>query len=162
MYRPYKYDPYEFARQLCPPVLRSAVMTSLLRALLAPVASAARAFFDFRQGVRRDVLTTANVIVLEERLNSTFFLTNREIYITAPDDFRITMHREAESIPLHMHKESEGVKQYWLNYGEAPHRPNIIVNVPHFLEEDLQTIRDIMERYKPAGKTCDYAIYEYE
>ena len=82
----YDLDIEKFGRQLLPPVLRSGVLTALVRVLLMPIRLVYDEFMALKASTDTVLSTTGTVIKLEKILNDTFFLRNREIYIETPNE----------------------------------------------------------------------------
>lgn len=172
----YDLDIEKLGRQLLPPVLRSGVLTALVRVLLMPIRLVYDEFMALKASTDTVLSTTGTVIKLEKILNDTFFLRNREIYIETPnEEERLSMYFERENqkaTVMHLKKEGTGV--VLKVHGESTVKVNFTVWVPTFLctSEDakadryggrnLRVIRNILNRYKPAGRTFGIELYDYE
>ena len=172
----YDLDIEKLGRQLLPPVLRSGVLTALVRVLLMPIRLVYDEFMALKASTDTVLSTTGTVIKLEKILNDTFFLRNREIYIETPDEEeRLSMYFErANQKATVMHLKKEGTCVVLKVRGESTVKVNFTVWVPTFLctSEDakadryggrnLRVIRNILNRYKPAGRTFGIELYDYE
>lgn len=169
----YRADFTELARQLLPPVLRSGVMMALLRVLMVPIRYVFGLFDAYRATVVRRLDITANVQYLEKVLNDEFFLNEREIYIESGDVARRTAlyfaHEGQE--PAYV----GGTAPLVLRHpDDVPAGDSFIIYVPSFLctslnadedkygGENLRTIINLLNFYKPAGRTYRIEIYDYE
>ena len=101
--------------------------------------------------------------VTESSLNR-FFLKNREIYITdIAGEESYLYHRREEQIPSYLYKRGEGVgKKHIRQRGEGNYSGNYVVNIPSFLSAYEGEIKNLIDYYKPAGRTYVLKIYEYE
>ena len=104
------------------------------------------------------------MIYIEKVLNDRFFLKNREIYITdIAGKESYLYHRREEQIPSYLHKRSEGAEiKYIQQRGEGNYSGNYMVNIPSFLSAYEGEIKNLIDYYKPAGRTYVLKIYEYE
>ena len=72
-------------------------------------------------------------------------------------------HRREEQIPSYLHKRSEGAEiKYIQQRGEGNYSGNYMVNIPSFLSAYEGEIKNLIDYYKPAGRTYVLKIYEYE
>lgn len=172
----YDLDIEKLGRQLLPPVLRSGVLAALVRVLLMPIRLVYDEFMSQKASTDTVLSTTGTVIKLEKVLNDTFFLRNREIYIQTPnEESRLSMYFEKEdqkATVMHLKKEGEGLTMK--RPGESTVKANFMVWIPTFLctsleaKEDryggqnLRKIKNILNRYKPAGRTFGIELYDYE
>ena len=92
------------------------------------------------------------------------FLKNREIYITdIAGEESYLYHRREEQIPSYLYKRGEGVgKKHIRQRGEGNYSGNYVVNIPSFLSAYEGEIKNLIDYYKPAGRTYVLKIYEYE
>ena len=172
----YDLDLEKLGRQLLPPVLRSGVLTALVRVLLVPVKRIYDEFMTLKESTDTVLCTTGTVIKLEKVLNDAFFLRNREIYIDTPDEEeRLSMYFEKENQKatfVFMKKEAKALTIK--KHGESTVKVNFTVWIPTFLctsldaKEDLyggqnlRRVKNILNRYKPAGRTFGIELYDYE
>lgn len=93
-----------------------------------------------------------------------FLLKNREIYITdIAGKESYLYHRREEQIPSYLYKRGEGVgKKHIQQRGEGNYSGNYMVNIPSFLSTYENEIKNLIDYYKPAGRTYVLKIYEYE
>lgn len=171
----FNFDPYKFAGQLCPPVLRSGFLMAVLRALSLPFRYIGDMINGYRQEVKDAVLTTSNVIVLEGALNDAFYLADRQIYITTKEDLgEVYFYRSNEDKITYIHTRDERNPLKLLMKESGSPGPSFTVNVPNFLatsliyDEDkflgknLAVIVKIIKQCKPVGKSYTINLYEYE
>lgn len=171
----YNYDPYKLAVQLFPPLLRSPYIFALSMAITMPLRRISQSLKLYRKEVANKVNTTANVIVLEGALNRAFYLDDRQIYITTRKNDRVMyLFRSSENRPVYVHTISEGGPLYLTGKGEPLPGADFDVYIPNFLatsliyDEDehngihLIRIVDILNRYKPVGKSYQLKLYNYE
>lgn len=172
----YDLDIEKLGRQLLPPVLRSGVLTALVRVLLMPIRLVYDEFMALKASTDTVLSTTGTVIKLEKILNDTFFLRNREIYIDTPnEEERLSMYFEKEGQKATLaYMKKEGTRLVLKVRGESTVKVNFTVCVPTFLctsldaKEDryggqsLRKIKNILNRYKPAGRTFGIELYDYE
>lgn len=171
----YRIDFTKFCRQMLPPILRSAFLLAIIRAMIVPFKYIYARLQDLKGNVDDGLNTTANVIYLQKALNDAFFLTADEIFIDTPnEENKRVMYFEAENqarLPLYF---SGGEALYLTNDGEYTAKYNFTVYVPTFLctsldkEEDrfkgvnLMRIINLLNKYKPAGRTYQIKLYDYE
>lgn len=170
----YKIDFIKFCRQMVPPILRSAFLLAIIRAMIVPLKYIYAQFHALKDDIDNSLNTTANVIYLQKALNDAFFLTE-EIYIDTPNEQdNRAMYFESEHkaiLPMHF---SDGKALYLKGNGESTAKYNFTVHVPTFLctslekEEDrfkgvhLLRIINILNKYKPAGRTYHIELYDHE
>ena len=171
----YKFDPYKFACQLCPPILRSKIMLSIVKALCTPLRYISDALNRYRAHVKETINTTSNVVVIEGVLNDAFHLTERQIYITTRLDLgEVHLFQSGEDKVTYLYTKDEKQPLMMLMKDGAPAGASFTVHVPNFLatsinyEEDdlmgvnMSVIRDVVTKHKPVGKSYTIEIYEYE
>lgn len=171
----FNFDPLRLARQLCPPILRSKVLMALLKAICAPLRFISEKIFSYRKDVKDGMSTTSNVVVLEGVLNETFYLQNKQIYITTNDSTgEVFFRTKQEDTPIGMHTLGESQSLILLTQFETIPGPDFTIHIPSFLATslvpdvdeyngvNLLKITDIINRYKPVGKTYALDIYTYE
>lgn len=169
----YRTDFMELARQLLPPVLRSKVMMALLKVLVAPLRYLYDLFTSYRTGVTERLDMTANVQYLEKVLNDAFFLKGNQIYIESGEELPRTVfyHENESQAPVYV----GGVSTLMVRQeDDVPVQDTFFIYVPSFLctsltaTEDkyngvnLRTILNLVNYYKPAGRTYRIEIYDYE
>lgn len=160
----YNLDIYKFAQYLLPPVLRKKRLFAFLCVLLLPVYVVLQAFLAFRKQCVDNMNINGQVIYIEKVLNDTFFLENKEIYLSDIPDSQFYMYTRDERIQATFHQRNEeDMRQlYMCHRNEGNMEGNYIVNVPSFLEGKTDEIRRIVEKYKPSGRKYIINIYEYE
>lgn len=172
----WKTDITLLARQLLPPVLRSKVMTALLRVLTLPLRRQMVFLDDLHTDSAERLNTTASVISMERALNGAFFLQDRQIWIdSGTQDNPPYWHTRAEQqAKRYMYAATEGKTAALKLRGEADYGTSFVVWVPTFLctstdaAEDkykgvnLNAIEHITRYYKPAGRTFRIELYDYE
>ena len=169
----YKIDFTELARQLLPPVLRSGVLMALLKVLVSPIKYLFAQFDSYRTAVEQRLERTANVQYLQKVLLDAFFLKENEIYIESGEEQpRTVLYQESEGqAPAYV----GGTATFVLRQpDEVPVHDTFVIYVPSFLctsitpAEDqygganLRTIVNLLNQYKPAGRTYRIEIYDYE
>lgn len=156
---------------MLPPILRSKVLTALLKTMLLPVVWLHGQFMMYRAAVAGLLDVTASVQDMERVLNATFFLHQRQIYIREVNDVQSTcLYFGREKMPDVLVNPSLTV---WYP-DEVPDNSNFIVYVPGFLctsldkEKDrhkgrhLSMIINLIEYYKPAGRRYGIRLYDNE
>lgn len=160
---------------MLPPILRNVTLVKLLNVLVLPIKYVHSLFLTLKTDTDTVLNTAANVQYLEKALNDAFFLRRREIYITTVDEEKrrdFFLKREAQPTQ-YLYEKSESYPFVLWHSGESALRYNFTVHVPDFLctssaEDDkykgrnLCKIRSILNRFKPAGRTYNIEIYEYE
>ena len=163
------------AVQLLPPVMRGGLMVALLKVLTLPVRHIYEQLTERRKAADRRLGTTANVMYMEKALNDAFYLKERQIRIesTETEDTLFWHRREERQKDNYMYRRTEkGVTLK--RRGECSYRESFVVWVPTFLctsvdaDEDkyggrnLREIRNLLNYYKPAGRTYRIELYDYE
>ncbi len=176
MYKWYDIDFTRFALQLLPPVLRGEVLQALLRTMVVPLRHTYGRFDAYRRAVSGQLDVTAQTISIEKVLNDTFFLTDGQIYLVAPqkENKVVCFFKSENRETLTMYMEGDGDSTGFQYNRETIGYPVFMVYVPTFLctslvpEEDkyrgehLQTIKNLLDYYKPAGRTYRIILYDYE
>jgi hypothetical protein len=169
----YKLDIIKLGFQLLPPILRSKVLVALLKAMLRGIRDLYNRFYNYRSHVLNRLNITAGVQYIEKVLNDAFFLSEHQIYIVSADQrVQTVLHFKSEGLtPVYV---SGNPPLYVRAYDDVPKQPSFIVYVPSFLctsidaAEDkygghnLTTILNLLNHYKPAGRSFRIKIYEYE
>lgn len=148
-------------------------MMALLKVLVAPLRYLYDLFTSYRTGVTERLDMTANVQYLEKVLNDAFFLKENQIYIESGEELpRTVFHHVSEGqAPVYV----GGVSTLMVRQeDDVPVQDTFIIYVPSFLctsltaTEDkyngvnLRTILNLVNYYKPAGRTYRIEIYDYE
>lgn len=171
----YNIDLTHFARQLFPPVLRGAVVTAFLQALVDPLCRLHEDFLAFRKKISKRLYITANVQYVQKALNDAFFMTDNQIYIDSLEEERPTAfyYKKEEAHPKHIH-EKDGNPLYFRRPDENSNKETYEVFVPTFLctfldeqageyeDKNIQTIKTLLNYYKPAGQSYRITLYDYE
>ena len=117
----YNIDLTHFARQLFPPVLRGAVVTAFLQALVDPLCRLHEDFLAFRKKISKRLYITANVQYVQKALNDAFFMTDNQIYIDSLEEERPTafyISGVLMKIPTRKHMRSlsrHSFAPFWMN-----------------------------------------------
>lgn len=172
----YNIDFTKFCRQMLPPVLRSLFLMALLKAMIVPLRYIYGLFKSLKTETDNSLNISANVISLQRAMNEAFFLKSDQIYIETPEEEnKKVLYFESENqtyLPMRFCSEGEG--QYIRENGEIAVKYNFVVYVPTFLctslkkEDDkycgvnLNRIMNILNKYKPAGRTFSIILYDYE
>lgn len=160
---------------MLPPILRSKVLVAILHVLIVPLQYLFDQFTNHKNAIDRRLDISGNVQYLQKAMNDAFFLEDNQIYIITPEEeYRRTLYFESELQPPTMcYMASDGEPLYFWQPGDSTVKYNFVVMVPTFLctslirEEDeyegtyLQKIIDILNTYKPAGRTYSIELYDY-
>lgn len=163
---------------LLPPILRSKFLTAFLKVLVLPLRYVYGIFTEHKDEIDDKLNVSANVANLENALNRLFSLVNGQIYIvsTTDADRCVYLHFGSELFaPLRLFLSSEKKNVYFVQECELSAPINFIVMVPTFLctsidskSEDkygwknLNIIKNLLNIYKPAGRTFSINLYDYE
>lgn len=160
----YNIDINKFAQHLLPPVLRKKRLFAFLKVLVYPFFLLIERFKQYREESIRKMQINGQVIFIEKILNDTYFLRNREIYITDIEERQQYMNtREEGDALISLSMRDEGAEPvYFQMRGEGNIDGNYIVNVPSFLEAHIEEIKRICTMYKPSGRKFVINIYSYE
>lgn len=162
----YNVDFIKLARLLLPPMLRTKKLFALLCVLISPLLYVYSLFTDYRKRVTKRLNMSGQVLYLEKVLNDEFYLSKQEIYITGVKHPVLYLYKKGEqqSIAFLYKQEMEGNKVYVKEESEGNYSGDFIVYVPSFLNSDsyLNTIRTILNYYKPAGRSYKIEVYDYE
>lgn len=158
----YNVDIYKFGLQLLPPLLRKKSLFAFLCALLCPLRVLAELFKTFRSSSLSRLNVNGQVIYIEKALNDAFELKNGEIYLSDTDETVGGVLYGDASQTMAVHAGSEADVAYVMTDNEGKHDGDYIVNVPSFLETELESIKTIVEYNKPAGRRYVIKVYEYE
>lgn len=173
----YRIDLKLLARQLLPPILRSRLLTGLTDALLVPLCRLYESFMELKGLIDKRLNITCNVQYLEKALNDAFYLKDRQIYIVTPDEERdesFYFRLEGQSTPV-FRKVAEGSGHIMRKKEMNGIKVNFMIMVPSFLctsltsrvedkyhWEYLNDIKNIVNIYKPAGRTFSIELYDYD
>ncbi len=160
----YNVDVYKLGLQLLPPLLRKRVLFAFLRALLCPFRMLAELFRTFRRSSLSRLNVNGQVIYIEKALNDAFELQDGEIYLSDTDDLMgscSVLYPQPEGSAM-VFGGDENEILYIPAGGDGKADGDYIVNVPSFLEAELESIKTIVEYNKPAGRRYVIKVYEYE
>lgn len=160
----YNFDIIKYAQYVLRPSLRKRKIFAIISIFLLPLIFIYTLFKSYRKQAIDKLNINGQVIYIEKVLNDRFFLKNREIYITdiAGKESHLYYRRE-EQIPSYLHKRNEGAEiKYIQQRGEGNYSGNFIVNIPFFLAAYESEIKNLVDYYKPAGRSYVLKIYEYE
>lgn len=173
----YKIDFTKLVIQLLPPMLRSKLLLAVIGAMIAPLRYLYGKFFTLKKNVDNRLNITGNVQYLEKALNDAFYLNDGQINIETsdveiPPSYYFISENQKANI---MHYSSEGEGFVLRMQGESGIKVNFTIKIPTFLctslaskEDDkyqwkyLTTIKNIINIYKPAGRTFCIELYDYE
>lgn len=172
----YRVDFIKLAMQLLPPILRSKVLLAILKAMLKPLEYIYGLFMSLKSDTDRSLNISCNVQYLQKAMNDAFFLKENQIYIDTPEEEnKRVLYLKSENQPdLSISLRSEGAGLTLWNHSESTVRYNFTVHIPTFLctspdeDEDqyggrnLKVIMNILNKYKPAGRTFSIELYDYE
>ena len=160
----YKLDIYKWGLFLLPPVLRKKRLFALLAVLLRPFHDLLQAFKEFRKNSLERLDINGQVAYIEKALNGRFLLEYREIYLTDTVDTisqgSLLYPQEEETMAVYGNGDS--IVTYLKSTGEGKQEADFIVNVPSFLSQHVDEIKTIVEYNKPAGRSYEIKIYDYE
>ena len=160
----YDFDIIKYAQYVLRPSLRKRKIFAIISVFLLPLIFIYTLYKSYRKQAIDKLNINGQVIYIEKVLNDRFFLKNREIYITdiAGKEFYL-YHRREEQIPSYLHKRSEGAEiKYIQQRGEGNYSVHYMVNIPSFLSAYEGEIKNLIDYYKPAGRSYVLKIYEYE
>ena len=169
----YKLDIIKLGFQLLPPILRSKVLVALLKAMLHGIRDLYNRFYSYHSHVLNRLNITAGVQYIEKVLNDAFFLSEHQIYIVSADQrVQTALRFKSEGLaPIYV---SGSSPLYVRAYDDVPKEASFVVYVPSFLctstntaedkygGQNLTTILNLLNHYKPAGRSFRIEIYEYE
>lgn len=171
----YRIDFTRFVQQLLPPILRSKVMMALFRVFITPLRYLYDKFLAYRDSISSRLNITANVQYIQKALNDAFYLTDNQIYIETPEDERTpSFYFQDEGQPPNYFYMAGNKPFYLREPDEVSSRETFIVYIPTFLcssldseddkynGENLQIIYNLLNYYKPAGRSCRIELYDYE
>lgn len=168
----YNINIRRLATYLLPPILRGNILTAITDILCLPFKWLHTQFLAFRQRSEIRLRITASVMHLERAIGEALHLPVGEVYITSPDDERTHIFyfcHEAKGKPRYVRKVGEVGKPYFVRSGDgATPQHNFVVHVPRSLTSEvyagvyLQRIQEIVNQYKPAGRSYRIDIYDNE
>ena len=154
-----------FARQLVPPVLRSAVMTGWLRGLTAGLRDIVVRFNARRNERLQYVRLSPQAGVIEWVLNDYFSLeTNPPVIRVESTDVKVVQfmwtNKEDRSFYLYKRAECKRTPAWWRNK-EMTTAPTISVAVPSILKNEEQQIDKILTAHIAAGRRWTLEWFDY-
>ncbi len=160
----YRFDVIRFAYQLLPPILRGQVLVALLRILVMPISVLQGQFLAYRNRVNERLRVSVTVQGLEKLLNDALFLTDHQIHITTPP----------QQTPSYYYMKHEGRTGIYVgasggpflrmsDHYAVPTSETFVVHLPTFLsDENKGVITNLLNQYKPAGRSFRIETYDYE
>ncbi|NPD91706.1 hypothetical protein [Xylanibacter muris] len=172
----YGIDFVKLVVQMLPPLLRSRLLVAFLRVLTVPLRHIHELFLTMKEGTDDKLSITGNVQYLEKALNDAFCLTEGQIHIVTPvEERRPAFYLKKEEQSRIFHTLQEGTGYMVLFNGETRQLVNFTVRVPTFLCTSTESkqadkygwrhyriIKNILNIYKPAGRTFGIELYDYE
>ncbi len=174
----YDVDLRRLGAQLLPPIMRSRLMVSMVYWLITPIRWVLAQFATWRTTTDEQLGTNCTVASLEAALNGLFHLRYGQIYIDTPEwEERATvLYLQRERQPgTFLRRASEGGPVYMVAAVEDQPDANFTVMVPTFLCTStasraadvygwryLTQIKQLLDKYKPAGRTYRIMLYDYE
>lgn len=160
----YNVDIYKLGAYLLPPFLRKKRMYAFLCVLLFPFYCLCKIFKDYRKASLQKLNVNGQVAYIEKMLNNEFELEHQEIYITDSESLRLNLsdlYSDA-SVTMTVYPDNSEDVLYLESGNESVKSEDYIVNVPSFLEDQIERIRTLVEYNKPAGRTYKINLYDYE
>lgn len=160
----YKIDLLKFGLLLLPPFLRKKRLFAFLSVLLFPFQELMSRLDGYRKECDDKLNVNGQVIYIDKALNDYFLLPYKDIYITEKslDDIApvVYLFNEAEPAVYFFDDDSRNVT--YLTDGDVNASMEFVVNVPSYLEGQLDEIRNLVEFNKPAGRIYKLTVYPYE
>ena len=139
----YDFDIIKYAQYVLRPSLRKRKIFAIISIFLLPLIFIYTLFKSYRKQAINKLNINGQVIYIEKVL-----------YL---------YHRREEQIPSYLYKRGEGVgKKHIQQRGEGNYSGNYMVNIPSFLSAYEGEIKNLIDYYKPAGRSYVLKIYEYE
>lgn len=160
----YNLDVYKLAAHLLPPGLRKKKMFAFISILLYPFYLLAQSFRSYYKAATSRLKTNGQVMYIERVLNETYSLEYNEIYITDSESQQVNqaiLYKDG-NLTMTLYTEADDDILYLASGYQSYKEEDYIVNVPSFLESELDNIRNIVEYNRPAGRKYKINIYEYE
>lgn len=160
----YEIDFKKLAKHLIPVFMRRAKFIALIAVMLVPFIYIYNLFTEYRLRISDRIDMSGRIQYLEKILNDKFFLKNREIFITDISKTIVYLYHKGDmQEPVYLYKELAKPLSllYLKNTGEGSYNGDFIVNIPSSLniEENLKTIMNLLNYYKPAGRSYRINIY---
>lgn len=157
----YKIDIFKYAFLLLPPPLRKKKMFAFLKVLTLPISYLHDELMKYRDLCESRMSVNGQVIYIEKTLNDYFLLQNKDIYISDITELYRPVYLRNES-PSHYFQNEGSQKHTFLHNGSSNGLLKFIVNVPSYLDNRIEDIKNIVEYNKPAGRVYTINIYDYE
>lgn len=157
----YKIDIFKFAFLLLPPPLRKKKMFAFLKVLTLPISYLHDELMKYRDLCDSRLSVNGQVIYIEKALNDYFLLQNKDIYITDITGLYRSVYLRNESPSCYFYYKGSQ-KHTYLQNGTENVQLKFIVNVPSYLKDRIEEIKNIVEYNKPAGRVYTINIYDYE
>lgn len=157
----FNIDVYKLGRMLLPPVLRRTRIFAFLKTMLTAVKDIVDNFDEFKQQADAMLSVNGTVASLEKLLNDRYYLPDRDIYITDGDGLQVPYlyADQNNTIPVYQSASLDQTYVYGQNEGSAS--ADFIVHIPSIVEYDIENIKSLLEFFKPAGRSFEIKIYEY-
>jgi hypothetical protein len=153
---------YDIIIELLLPVwLRQPKHLAFLKAVLKPLKQIYNAFVAYRTNTLRSISHTGQVIYIERLLNGDA-TAQYPIYLSDSDDERLDdyIYNQSEGqLPIYLYQDSASLPVEVKNEVEYENIDDFVVKVPEVPPMSDTEIRNIVEKYKPAGKR--YSIQTY-
>ena len=160
----YKIDYISLIQLLLPVKIRLKVIYTMLKVMILPIRELYNDFTTYRIKIENRLNFNGNVQYLEYVLNKEFLLTNNEIFISDLDtSSRLVLRNKSElQQPRYLYNKAEGTRTITVNKDEGSFDGDFTVNIPSYLNSQpfLQTISNIVNYYKQAGKQYKIQVYE--
>lgn len=155
----YNIDINKFGLHLLPTIIRKTILYSLLKVLLIPFKYLSNAFQTYQKEVKKKLEVNGIVINIEKALNDYFLLENRDIYITSATGVHYDAYL-SNMIPTAIFNMQSSNMPTYLRNAVADNQLMIIVNVPAYLSDRLDEVKNIVDYHKPAGRLYEIKLYE--
>ena len=157
----YRIDMFKFSAMLLPPIMRKVKIFAFLKVLVSWFAQIQREFLAYREDARERMALNGQVIYIEKALNDYFLLQNPDIYISDISSFQRTFYMPEGQDTAFLY-DSQSPKVTYISNESENAQLKFIVNVPSYLSDRIEEIRNIVDYNKPAGRTYTINIYNYE
>lgn len=156
----YKLDINRFGHQMLPPILRSPVLSAILSVLLLPLVDMYSRWVAFRAQQQLFLEGNGQALAMRMALVKRYRLREDDVAIVDAQERDVYLYRVHEDyLPTYLNAE-RGAYLHQLSQGRL--EPDYTVLLPDFLELQDRDIRDLLERYRPAGRRYDIKYYSYE
>lgn len=149
----YNIDFNKLAKLLVPYMFRGSGIMNMIHILLTPLKYLYGLFTEYREKTIEKLNITGNVIVLETYLNKKCGSTGIVIESLGRGNGRIYYDKKESQAANYMWGQSEN-KRISLTYKlELVTDDDFVVKIPSSLSTQVQAIKNIVNIYKPAGKS---------